>query len=122
MATDINLSQLVINKLTKAQYKAAKDAGSIVETELYMIADESEDVRIAASVTLSATNWSGLTQSVVVSGVTANSIIIVTPAPDSYEVYGEFGVYCSAQADDALTFKCSTVPSTDLIVNVLALN
>lgn len=122
MATDINLSQLVINKLTKAQYKAAKDAGSIVETELYMIADESEDVRIAASVTLSATNWSGLTQSVVVSGVTANSIIIVTPAPDSYEAYGEFGVYCSAQADDALTFKCSTVPYTDLIVNVLALN
>ena len=39
MATDTNISQLVINKLTQAQYKAAKDAGNIVETELYMITD-----------------------------------------------------------------------------------
>lgn len=39
MATDINLNQLVINKLTKAQYREAKESGSIVETELYMITD-----------------------------------------------------------------------------------
>lgn len=41
MATDTNLNQLVINKLTKAQYQEAKEAGSIVETELYMITDGS---------------------------------------------------------------------------------
>ena len=40
MATDTNLNQLVINKLTKAQYQEAKEAGSIVETELYMITDD----------------------------------------------------------------------------------
>lgn len=39
MATDINISQLVINKLTQAQYQEAKEAGQIVETELYMITD-----------------------------------------------------------------------------------
>ena len=40
MATDTNLNQLVINKLTKAQYQEAKEAGSIVETEIYMIIDD----------------------------------------------------------------------------------
>lgn len=39
MATETNVSQLVINKLTQAQYKEAKEAGQIVETELYMVTD-----------------------------------------------------------------------------------
>lgn len=39
MATDTNLNQLVINKLTQEQYNTAKNAGQIVETELYMITD-----------------------------------------------------------------------------------
>lgn len=43
MATDTNLSQLVINKLTKAQYQEAKNAGSIVETEIYMIIDDGDN-------------------------------------------------------------------------------
>ena len=124
MATDTNLSQLVINKLTKAQYQEAKNAGSIVETEIYMIIDENEggDGRIATSVSLSSSSWSNLLQTVVVDDVTANSIIIVTPAPDSHESYGECGVYCAAQSSGTLTFKCSTVPSANLIVNVLVLN
>lgn len=50
MATDTNLSQLVINKLTKAQYQEAKNAGSIVETEIYMITDDADDAPSASSV------------------------------------------------------------------------
>lgn len=42
MAIDTNLNQLVINKLTKAQYQEAKEAGSIVETEIYMVTDEND--------------------------------------------------------------------------------
>ena len=124
MATDINLSQLVINKLTKAQYKAAKDSGSIVETEMYMVIDENEsgDERIATSATLSSSKWSNLSQSVSVGSVTTNSIVIVTPAPNSHEAYGEYGIYCSAQANGTLTFKCSAVPSVNLTVNILILN
>ena len=44
MATDTNLNQLVINKLTQAQYQAAKEAGQIIETELYMITDGGSDI------------------------------------------------------------------------------
>ena len=42
MATDTNINQLVINKLTRAQYAEAKEAGLINETELYMITDADE--------------------------------------------------------------------------------
>lgn len=40
MATDTQLSQLIINRLTKAQFNEAKAAGQIVDTELYMITDD----------------------------------------------------------------------------------
>lgn len=48
MATDTNISQLVINKLTQAQYDAAKEAGQIVETELYMVTDGQDESLVSA--------------------------------------------------------------------------
>lgn len=38
---DTGVKELVINSLTKAQYEAALEAGTISNTELYMITDES---------------------------------------------------------------------------------
>ena len=122
MATDTNLSQLVINKLTKAQYQEAKEAGSIVETEIYMITDDNEVERIVTSVSLLASNWSNLSQTVSVSGVTASNTVFTTSSPANHEAYGESGVYCSSQANGTLTFKCEDVPKVELIVNVLILN
>lgn len=40
MATDTRISQLIINKLTKAQYDEAKAAGNISDVELYFITDD----------------------------------------------------------------------------------
>ena len=40
MAIDTNINQLVINKLTNAQYQEARESGSIVETEMYMVTDD----------------------------------------------------------------------------------
>ena len=40
MPTDINVSQLIINKLTQAQYNEAQSAGNISESELYFITDD----------------------------------------------------------------------------------
>ena len=40
MPTDINVSQLIINKLTQAQYNEAKSTGNISEFELYFITDD----------------------------------------------------------------------------------
>ena len=45
----------------------------------------------------------------------------VTPDPASLELYGECGVYCSAQASNKLTFKCKEKPGSNLTVNVMIL-
>lgn len=44
MATDINLNQLVINKLTNAQYQAAKEANQLVDTEIYLTIDDTAPI------------------------------------------------------------------------------
>lgn len=54
-------------------------------------------------------------------GITANSLVIVSPAPSSFTDYGDSGIYCSAQGTDSLTFTCSSPPSGDIIVNVVKL-
>ena len=72
-----------------------------------------------ASVTLEAASWSGGSQTVTVSGMTATAVVIVSPAPASASEYASAGVICSAQAADSLTFTCSTTPTSDLTVNVI---
>lgn len=72
-----------------------------------------------SSVSLLASNWSNMMQTVNVSGVTENNSIIPVPAPENYTAYCEAGIYCSAQSNGTLTFICSEVPAADLIVNVL---
>ena len=77
---------------------------------------------ITKTVSLLSSNWSNKTQTVTVSGVTSSNTIISVPAPKSYNSFCEAGVYCSAQATNALTFICSDVPSINLTVNILILN
>lgn len=72
-----------------------------------------------ATVTLTAAGWSSNTQTVNVPNIKANSTVIVSPAPASFKVYGEAGVYCSAQAEGKLTFTCDSVPTAAIIVNVV---
>jgi hypothetical protein len=81
-----------------------------------------QEKHITKSCTLTTGGWSSLSQTVNVTGVTANNTVIVTPSPSSYAVYGESGVYCSAQADGKLTFKCVKAPTANLVVNVLILD
>ena len=69
-------------------------------------------------ITLTVAGWSGNSQTVTVSGVTANNAVIISPAPSSYLSYGEFGVYCSAQATNSLTFACDSTPDVALTVNI----
>lgn len=76
----------------------------------------------STSVSLGASNWSSMTQAVTVGNITTNSSIIITPAPESHDSYGEAGVYCSEQSDGTLTFVCNETPTVDLTVNVLILN
>lgn len=71
---------------------------------------------------LIVSGWSNLTQTVSVDGVTANNTVIAVPAPETFTAYGQAGVYCSAQANGSLTFKCKTVPAESVSANILILN
>lgn len=70
------------------------------------------------TVTLTVAGWSDNSQTVTASGVTASNAVVVSPTPDSYLSYGEFGVYCSAQATNSLTFVCDSAPDVALAINI----
>ena len=74
------------------------------------------------SVTLTTNGWSSKSQSVTATGVTANSIIVVSPAPASFDEYATCGVRANAQASNSITFKCDETPSSALTVNVMYIN
>ena len=78
---------------------------------------------VGVSVTLRASGWNvnTKTQTVSVSKVTATVNLIITAAPDSYMAYAEAGVRCTAQGAGTLTFACETVPTEDVVANVLIL-
>lgn len=75
----------------------------------------------AKTASLTAAGWdsSAKTQTVSVAGVTANSNIIVTPAPASYEAWGAAGIRATAQADGTVTFTCDTVPTEAIAAQIL---
>lgn len=78
----------------------------------------------SATVTLSANAWSGNSQTINVSNVTAGSLVTVAPVPTAQNrtAYLEAGVYCSAQGAGTLTFVCEDVPSVSLNVNIQIIN
>lgn len=76
----------------------------------------------ALSVSLPSGSWSNLTQTVSVAGVTADNIVLVTPAPASYTAYHGCGVYCSSQENGTLTFSAVTKPASALTVQVMLIS
>ena len=71
---------------------------------------------------LTVANWSSKTQTVNVMWVTTTNVIIVSPDPANINDYASNSVYCSAQGNGTLTFKCNTIPSVDINVNILTIN
>lgn len=60
-------------------------------------------------------------QRVLLDVVSADDNILVTYAPESHDAYVNAGVYCSAQANGSLTFKCNKIPTANLTVNIMLL-
>ena len=72
------------------------------------------------TVTLTVAGWSGTTQTVAASNVTADNIVWVSPAAASFDAYGKAGVRGTAQGNGTLTFTCTKVPTLELTVEVVA--
>lgn len=78
-----------------------------------------QNIAEVQSVTLLASGWTGLQQTVAASAVKANSlVVIVAPAYASQWVYNVSGIGASAQGNGTITFMARTVPTVDLTVNV----
>lgn len=74
----------------------------------------------AVTVTLTVAGWADNQQTVSVSNVTASNIVWVSPAPTSFTVYGEAGIRATAQGAGTITFQCTTVPTAEITVEVVA--
>lgn len=109
----VGFSDVVNNLTTKEINKVLSAYQGAVLKELL---DGKVQTRTA---TLSTSGWASMSQTVDVAGVTANNIVLVTPAPSSYIEYHGCGVYCSAQSDGKLTFSTVSVPDTALVVQIL---
>lgn len=75
---------------------------------------------VKATGTLLSTGWDAesKTQTAEVTGVLADSAILVGPHPDSLTAYGDSQIYATAQANNSVTFTCETIPTTNITVNV----
>lgn len=71
------------------------------------------------TVTLERLKWQDNLQTVKVTGVTADNIVVVSPAAQAYIAYTDALVRCVEQTAGALTFLCEAAPEVDIPVNVL---
>ena len=80
-----------------------------------------EQKHAARTATLTVSGWTNLAQEVTVSGVKADSTVIVSPNPSSQEVWGKAQIVCTAQAAGKLTFGCKKVPTAAVTANIVIL-
>lgn len=73
----------------------------------------------ANTCSLTVAGWSSNTQTVSLTGMAADRIAIIGPVADSIDVCKTNAVYCSAQGNGTLTFKCQTTPSVAITMNVI---
>ena len=73
--------------------------------------------------TLPVSGWSSSnkSQTINVAVVTTTDDIVVTYAPSSHDAYVNAGIYCSAQGNGTLTFKCNKIPTSNVTVNIMLL-
>ena len=115
---DVFLAGAYVEVITDTSEKAAfiqnGDTNGYLETKMAAIEPQSK------SVVLTANGWSGNTQTVSLNGVTAESLLIVSPAPDAenFAAYTGSAVRCKAQSAGKITFECTDVPGLALSVNV----
>lgn len=76
---------------------------------------------VALTVPLPVGGWVDGVQTVAVPAVGTDSLLIVSPAPDSFSAWNECSVRATAQGAGILTFEADTVPVTALTANVLVI-
>lgn len=74
---------------------------------------------VALTIPLPVSGWADNGQTVAVPAIGADSLLIVSPAPSSFEEWNGCAVRAMAQAAGSLTFTADSVPDADLTANVI---
>lgn len=108
----------------KAPTPADNDNDTSIATTAYVMreANKKQVKKVTTTATLTVAGWSSSQQTITVSGVTSSNLVEVSPAPASWEVASVAGIYCSAQGSNSLTFKCNSVPTAAITINVVIWN
>ena len=134
LSADISLTASDVGARASTWTPTASDVGAVptsrtvngkaLSSNITLTADDVDAASPPSSttVTLTTSGWSSNTQTVTVSGVSADEtaqLIQPCPAMASQTAYYEAGILCTGQAANQLTFTCQTVPTTDLTVYVV---
>ena len=71
------------------------------------------------SIDIAVSDWSAKQATKTAKGVTPTAVLWVSPAPDSYDEYGESGVRATGQALDSITLTCTEVPTKTVTASVV---
>lgn len=95
----------------------AEFAGGILDTTRQYVDNWAPK---AVTITLTAAKWSSNKQTVSVSGVAADSVVVVSPDPASanYSAYVDSEIRCISHSEGSLIFQCESTPSSNILVNV----
>lgn len=63
--------------------------------------------------------WEKNSYTLKVEGITADSLVIISPSPLYMGVWSTYGVYCNSQYANHLVFYADTTPEKDLDINLL---
>lgn len=117
-----DLTKTVTGWLTQILDNSTYDSFGDVATALSSLSSQiaqKMNTPTTATITLDKDDWVSNEQTVSVTGMTADALVWVSPAPASYSDYGDAEIRCTAQASGTLTFECSTVPTNDIDVNIV---
>jgi len=91
----------------------------------FAVASTTASKSVGYSANLTVADWvlSGdvYVQDATIAGVTTTNNIIVSPAPASWETFGECAIRATAQSTDTVTFTANTAPTEALYANVVIL-
>ena len=99
-----------------AQSISPNDNGYATGAMVYTFVPKSMAVNIAVS------DWSNGTCTKSVSGISADSDLVITPDASSAETVVDYGVICTSQGEGTLTFTCESVPDSSIIFKILCFN
>lgn len=121
-----NLKSLFVLKANVANNQTTTAEGKVLDARQGKLLRDLVDLKAQTStrvVNVTAAGWQAsggmYTQTVTVTGVTAENTVLVSPAPDSLMDYCDAVVHASAQGNNTLTLRAAYLPAVNLTIHVL---